>query len=51
MSAAGRGPSRKYRPTPRSERLVPVILVVLLLLLIATIVMVVLSMLGLTPAI
>jgi len=44
-------PSRKYQPTPRSERLVPVILILLLLVLIATLSFVLLSVLGVTPAV
>jgi flagellar basal body-associated protein FliL len=43
--------SHKYQPTPRSERLVPVILVLLLLVLVATIAFVILSVLGVTPAV
>jgi hypothetical protein len=43
--------SRKYQPTLRSERLVPLILVLLLLILIATIAFVILSVLGVTPAV
>ena len=49
MSVSGRGPSRKFRSTTLTERLVPIVLVLLVIVLVGTLAFVVLSLLGLLP--
>jgi hypothetical protein len=49
MSGSGKGPSRRFRSSSWTERLVPLVLVFLLLLLVGTISLVLLSLLGILP--
>jgi hypothetical protein len=50
MNTTGKGPSRRFRSTAWTERLVPVLLVLLLVVLVGTILFVLLSSLGILPS-
>jgi hypothetical protein len=51
MSLSGKGPSRRFRSTAWSDRLVPLVLILLLFILVGIILLVLLSLLGVLPTI